>query len=173
VITIRAGRPDDATALAALAERTFFDTFAADNAAEDMAAYAAGTYADRLQRRELEDRDVSTLLAVERGGALVAFAQVRSGQAPGCVSGPRPIELWRLYVDRPFHGRGVAQRLMDRAVEVARSRGGATLWLGVWERNLRAQAFYRKSGFVDVGSHMFMLGSDAQTDRVMARPIGG
>ena len=41
------------------------------------------------------------------------------------------------------------------------------LWLGVWERNPRAQAFYRKSGFADVGSQVFLVGTDAQTDRVM------
>lgn len=56
---------------------------------------------------------------------------------------------------------------MAAAVGAARERDGAVLWLGVWERNPRAQAFYRKSGFVDVGSQVFLVGTDAQTDRVM------
>jgi ribosomal protein S18 acetylase RimI-like enzyme len=51
----------------------------------------------------------------------------------------------------------------------AERRGGRTLWLGVWERNERAKAFYQKNGFSDVGSHLFMLGTDAQTDRIMVR----
>jgi ribosomal protein S18 acetylase RimI-like enzyme len=37
----------------------------------------------------------------------------------------------------------------------------------VWERNRRAQAFYKKSGFVDVGTQTFLVGTDEQTDRVM------
>jgi ribosomal protein S18 acetylase RimI-like enzyme len=45
-------------------------------------------------------------------------------------------------------------------------RGGETLWLGVWERNERAKAFYRKAGFIDIGSHIYTVGSDAQTDRI-------
>ena len=46
-----------------------------------------------------------------------------------------------------------------------------TLWLGVWERNVRAQAFYRKQGFTVVGSQIFRLGSDPQRDLVMAKGV--
>jgi ribosomal protein S18 acetylase RimI-like enzyme len=62
---------------------------------------------------------------------------------------------------------------MTAVLEAAVRRGAATLWLGVWERNPRAQAFYRKYGFVDVGAHTFILGSDHQIDRLMARPLAG
>jgi ribosomal protein S18 acetylase RimI-like enzyme len=59
-----------------------------------------------------------------------------------------------------------------RAVEqVARDLGGRTLWLGVWERNPRAIAFYTKCGFVDVGAHAFFFGTEEQSDRVMAHPL--
>ena len=57
---------------------------------------------------------------------------------------------------------------MDAAVEAAAARGARTLWLGVWERNARAIAFYAKCGFADVGAQPFTLGADVQTDRVMA-----
>ena len=77
----------------------------------------------------------------------------------------------RFYVDRPLHGTGLARRLMDAVLEAARSRAKRTLWLGVWERNARAQAFYRKAGFMDVGAQTFRLGRDVQTDRVMTRPV--
>ncbi len=60
---------------------------------------------------------------------------------------------------------------MDAAIESARASGAQTLWLGVWERNLRALAFYAKYGFVRVGEHTFTLGTDAQTDWVLARPL--
>ena len=77
------------------------------------------------------------------------------------------MELWRFYVDKPFHGQGVAVSLMAAAKQRARERGATTLWLGVWERNARAQAFYRKQGFTKVGSQVFVVGSDPQTDHVM------
>jgi ribosomal protein S18 acetylase RimI-like enzyme len=100
-------------------------------------------------------------------GALTGYAQLRLSRSPACVTAARPLELWRFYVARAWHGRGVAQELMAGAVAAARGRGAASLWLGVWERNRRAQAFYKKSGFVDVGSQTFLVGTDEQTDRVM------
>ena len=85
---------------------------------------------------------------------------------------PAPLlELKRLYVTRAFHGRRVAQALMEAALELARTRGAKTMWLGVWERNPRAVAFYAKYGFARVGEHTFMLGGDAQTDWLLARSV--
>jgi ribosomal protein S18 acetylase RimI-like enzyme len=81
------------------------------------------------------------------------------------------MEIVRFYVDRPWHGRGVAQTLMAAAASMARAAGARTLWLGVWERNERAIAFYRKSGFADVGTKIFVLGTDHQRDLVLARPL--
>lgn len=118
------------------------------------------------QTAELSHPAFTTLLAFA-DGALAGFVQLRSGRPPVCVTAPRPIELWRFYVARAWHGRGVAQELMGAAKAAARRRGAGALWLGVWERNPRARAFYGKSGFADVGSQTFLLGTDEQTDRVM------
>jgi ribosomal protein S18 acetylase RimI-like enzyme len=74
-------------------------------------------------------------------------------------------------VQRGWHGRGVAQALMARVVAEAVAAGANTLWLGVWEHNHRARAFYGKCGFADVGEHVFLFGTDPQTDRVMVKPL--
>jgi RimJ/RimL family protein N-acetyltransferase len=60
---------------------------------------------------------------------------------------------------------------MAAVVRAAAARDIPSIWLGVWERNARAVAFYRKVGFLDVGSHVFVLGTDEQTDRLMLRPL--
>jgi ribosomal protein S18 acetylase RimI-like enzyme len=75
-------------------------------------------------------------------------------------------------VARAWHGLGVAQALMDAALEAARARGAGTVWLGCGSANPRAAAFYRKYGFERVGEHTFVLGADAQTDWLLARPLG-
>ena len=93
-----------------------------------------------------------------------------AGPVPDCVSGGEPIELLRFYIDRAWHGRGLAGELMDATVAAAAERGARTVFLAVWERNLRAIAFYAKRGFRDVGSRPFQLGSDLQTDRIMVTP---
>jgi diamine N-acetyltransferase len=165
-VNIRRGALEDAAVLADLARTTFYDAFAATNDATDMALHLERAYSVAQQGAELQDPGITTLL-VERDGAAIAYAQIRDHHIPQCITGPAPVELWRFYVHRDWHGRGVAQALMDRVKAESRSRGAKTLWLGVWERNDRARAFYAKCGFADAGEHIFLFGTDPQTDRVM------
>jgi GNAT superfamily N-acetyltransferase len=169
-VTIRLATVADAAVLAELAGSTFYDTFAPNNDPGDMAIHLARAYGVEQQTSELNDPGMITLLA-EEGSTALAYAQLRGDHVPDCVAGPRPIELWRFYVSREWHGRGVAQQLMDRVKLAARHHGAQTLWLGVWERNDRARAFYAKCGFADVGEHIFLFGTDPQTDRVMAASL--
>jgi diamine N-acetyltransferase len=169
---VRPALAADASALAELAARTFRETFAADNTPENMALYLETSYGPELQAAELSNPRIVTLLA-EVDRHLAGYAQLREGTAPECLDDDsRPIELWRFYVDRPWQGRGVAQALMAETIAAASHRGADTLWLAVWERNLRAQAFYQKVGFEDCGRKDFMLGNDRQTDMVMAKRLG-
>jgi diamine N-acetyltransferase len=160
--TIRRGTPADAAALAELGARTFRDAFAAGNTPENLERYLTQTYGEAQQRHELEDPSQVALL-VEDDGALVAFAQLR-------LEGER-LEIARFYVDRAHHGRGIAHELMRSVLDTARELGISTVWLGVWEHNPRAIRFYEKCGFVDTGSHPFLVGTDLQTDRIMERTV--
>ena len=166
----RRAEPADAAALAAFAAESFRDTFAAHNTAQDMRAYLDEAYGVGQQSRELADPEMRTLLA-ESANGIAGFAQVRRKGVPACVTQSRPVEIYRFYVDRRAHGTGVAARLMDEALHAARELGGEHVWLGVWERNARAIAFYMKRGFRDVGSQQFQLGADLQTDRVLVLPL--
>ncbi|MDC0707071.1 hypothetical protein POL68_01175 [Stigmatella sp. ncwal1] len=62
---------------------------------------------------------------------------------------------------------------MLRCLEEGRTRGHDVLWLGVWERNARAQAFYSRWGFTEVGEMRFLLGDDLQRDLVLALALRG
>ena len=167
---IRRGIPSDAAALAAFAARTFEETFGKDNQPKDTAAHLAAKYGVSQQTRELSDPEMITLLACEEE-RFVAYAQVRRSPPPPCVTAEGAVELQRFYVDRPAHGKGVAQQLMAAVLAAARELGGTQLWLSVWEHNPRAIRFYVKEGFVDVGTTDFFVGTDRQTDRVMLRPV--
>ena len=172
---IRRGVVTDAAGLAAFAARTFAEAFGDDTGEDDLQAHLAATYRDDLQACELADPTVITLLALQ-DTRIVAFAQVRrSSMAPACVTVPDAVELQRFYADRPVHGTGLTLRLMRRALEAARELGGRYAWLGVWERNARAMAFYRKAGFDEIGFTHYVVGSDRQIDRVFLAalsPVG-
>ncbi len=167
---IRPAQSSDAQRLAILAEETFRDTFESVNTVENMTAHCQASYGEAVQSAEISDREMVTLVCEEEEN-LVAFAQLRWAVAPECVTAERPGEIQRLYVTRSWHGRGIAAELMAACLEEMKSRNSDVAWLGVWERNPRAIAFYRKFGFVEVGEQVFTLGSDSQRDIIMVRPL--
>lgn len=171
--TIRLATIADAAPLATFGARTFIDTFGADNRAEDLDVYLRDAFNVPRQTSELADPAFTTWVAEDSNGELAGYAQTCDGPAPDCVSGVRPLELRRIYVDRRWQGHGLAQRLMSVVLDAVRRQGRRTLWLGVWEKNPRAIAFYARHGFVDVGSHTFWVGTDAQIDRLMMRTVDG
>ncbi len=88
---------------------------------------------------------------------------------PECVSGVRPVELVRFYLLQEWIGKGFGARLMQACVDEGQRRGADVIWLGVWEHNARAIAFYQKWGFAIVGTHNFQLGTELQQDYIMQR----
>jgi ribosomal protein S18 acetylase RimI-like enzyme len=167
---IRRAKLRDAGLLTELGARTFSDTFAADNTPEDMAAYLASAFSPEQLAAELTDPNCLFQIA-ETNGVAVGYAMLRSGNALSDVTGDKPIELVRLYVSQESLGSGVGAALMQACISESSRQGYRTLWLGVWEHNHRAQAFYRKWNFHEVGTHVFQLGDDPQTDILMQRSI--
>jgi diamine N-acetyltransferase len=159
--------PANAAALAEFGARTFFESFAADNTTEDMRRHLESAFSSEKQRREIEDPNIDTLILTDGNARWIGFAQLRAHSVSEGVPEQGSIELWRFYVDKSWHGQGVAAALMAGVKLRAKRRGASTLWLGVWERNARAQAFYRKHGFGKVGSKVFVVGNDPQTDDVL------
>ena len=129
-----------------------------------MAAHVASSFGPEIQLREIRDPDTGHFARRGRFGDRRVRPTV-SREVRRRASTAPPVQLQRFYVDRPFHGRGVAQSLMRAVDDAGRELGGRTLWLGVWERNPRAIAFYTKCGFVDVGRTSALSGATS-------RPIG-
>ncbi|HET7087678.1 MAG TPA: GNAT family N-acetyltransferase [Anaerolineae bacterium] len=169
-LRIRYATVSDNIQLAEVGAETFYDSFAAENTPENMAAYLAEAFGPEKQARELAD-SASRFLIVERDGLTVGYARLKFGEAPPAIMGRRPMEIVRFYARKAWIGKGVGARLMRACLREAERAGRDVVWLGVWERNSRAIAFYRKWGFVQAGTQMFRLGDDPQRDLLMARPV--
>jgi|SRR5882724_10051669 len=170
VAIIRRATMSDTALLAELGSRTFSDTFAADNNPEDMAVYLAASFSREQLTAELAD-PLSRILIAEVNKSAVGYALLHAGEPLAGVSNQKPIELVRFYVSQEWHGLGVGETLMKACIDTARHEDYRTIWLGVWEHNGRARAFYRKWKFQDVGEHIFQLGSDLQNDILMERRL--
>lgn len=171
-MTLRRATPADAGALAAFGARAFHDTFAPGNDPADLALYLAHAFAPEAIAASLADPASTTFVAERDTGDWLGYVRVVADTPHPAVAGRRVAELSRLYADRSALGTGVGARLMQACLDWAGETGHDALWLGVWERNARAIAFYERWGFATVGETAFTLGTDVQRDLVMARPVG-
>jgi ribosomal protein S18 acetylase RimI-like enzyme len=169
-IEIRYATAGDNVRLADFGAQAFSDSFAADNTPENMAAYLAVAFSPEIQAAELAEPG-SVFLIAEIDGAMVGFARLKEGQPLVDVEDTGPVELVRIYAGLTWIGKGVGAALMQACLDEARRREYDSIWLGVWEHNRRAPAFYRKWEFIEVSSQPFQLGDELQTDLVMSRRV--
>lgn len=171
-LKIRQATIEDAKVLTDLAYTTFWDAFAhhPKNAPDDLNHYMRQAFNVEQTVSELVEPNNIFLIA-EIDGEPAGYSKIVIDNIEPGITAERPIELSRLYSHQKHLGQGVGQSLMDACFERARSEDRDVMWLGVWEYNPRAQRFYEKNGFRVVGSHVFQLGEDPQTDLLMQREL--
>lgn len=166
---IRRATPEDAATLAAFAAQAFADTYRTLSDAQEIADYVAEHLQPAVMAAVIADPACTTLLA-QVGGQLAGYAIVKADSAPDCVTGPA-VQVWRLYLGEDFIGQGLGARLMQAVHAEARHRGAQTLWLGVYDRNVRAVRFYERFGFAQVGGQEFLFGGQIYIDPVYAAAV--
>lgn len=137
----------------------------------ELEAYIRNHFNDERQLAELTDPTTTTFLAID-DAVIAGYVQISEGKLPECgIDARHPAELKRIYVDRRYHGRGIAHELVRMARAEAQQRQCDVLWLAVWELNPRAISFYSKHNFEIIGRQGFPIGNEVQSDYVMARPV--
>ena len=154
----------DLPAIDGLFRRSFADTFAHLYKPEDLAAFF-DNFTPQAWADEMADADYAFRLA-EDEGKLVGFCKLGPPSVPVDSRADR-LELRQIYLDRRWHGQGIATELMDWAIAEAKKRGVAELYLTVYVDNVRAQRVYERYGFVPVGRYDFMVGNHADEDIIM------
>jgi diamine N-acetyltransferase len=165
-LNIRYGNTEDAVLLSELGAKTFYDTFAKDNTPENIKMHLENAFSAEIQFNELSQPDTIFLIA-ENGQTPVGYAQLMIDGREESLKGIKTLEIRRIYVSQEYIGAGVGKELMNACLAEARQRGCDSIWLGVWEKNPRAINFYKKFGFAEVGTHIFPVGDDPQTDLIM------
>lgn len=150
--------------------KTFKDTFEEHNTAEDMEQYIAKAFSDEQIEKELQE-DKTVFFLAEDGDRVAGYAKVREGEKQEALGNTRALELHRIYVDKDYLGKRIGNILLEACLDYAKKAGYETVWLGVWEHNPRAIAFYTKHGFQKFSEHVFVLGADEQTDWLLRKDI--
>lgn len=168
--TIRHATAEDATLLASFAAQAFTDTYLGLDDPQEIADYVAEHFQTDVMAGVIRDPACTTLLAW-MDEQLAGYAILRAKPAPDCVAGPAPLQLWRLYLGSGFIGQGLGARLMQAVHAEARQRRAQTLWLGVYDRNVRAVEFYKRFGFAQVGCSEFLFGGRIYSDPIYAAAV--
>jgi len=161
---------EDLELLRTLGIKTFRDTFAPHNTKENMDRYLQEKFNNQVLQAELANLN-SEFYFVFQGDVPAGYMKLNKGDAQSENILPNSTELERIYVTKEFQGRGVGKYLLEAALSEAKRNGSTHIWLGVWEHNMNAIAFYERNHFEVFDKHKFWLGEDCQTDLLMKRSV--
>uniref|UniRef100_UPI00403EFDB2 GNAT family N-acetyltransferase n=1 Tax=Candidatus Enterococcus willemsii TaxID=1857215 RepID=UPI00403EFDB2 len=161
---------DDVQQLQSISIETYTDTFGPFNPPHIMKAYLDDAYPLAKLRRELATTGTTFYFLYDED-ELAGYLKVNTGQAQTEDIAENTLEIERLYIRTAYKRRGHGRFLIDYACQLATQNGQSSVWLGVWEHNEPAKAFYQQMGFVRQGQHSFFMGDDEQTDYIMIKQL--
>lgn len=167
LLRIRPAGPDDAAALALVGAATFLETFAGILDGQAIVAHCARQHGVETYRAYLAAGAKAWLVEADPGQAPVGYALLSQPDLEQAQAGD--VELKRIYLLSRFQGSGIAAALFAAVREAA--SGYDRMLLGVKADNRRALSFYRKHGFIEIGSRQFDVGGKVYDDYVLALPL--
>lgn len=169
-INIKKCTIEDLCTLQEISYETFNETFKHQNSPENMNAYLERAF--NLKQLENELANISSqFFFVYFHHEVAGYLKVNTNDAQSEKMGDESLEIERIYIKKKFQKHGLGKYLLNKAVEIAMKRNKKKVWLGVWEKNENAIAFYKKMGFVQTGAHSFYMGDEEQIDFIMTKTL--
>ncbi|MCZ1268887.1 MULTISPECIES: N-acetyltransferase [Paenibacillus] len=169
-VEIRACSREDLQKLQEISIETFNDTFKDQNSPDNMRAYLERAFNAKQLEDELSN-SCSDIFFVYYNKELAGYLKVNREGAQSEQMSDASLEIERIYIRKKFQMHGLGKYLLNKAMETALEHKKKEVWLGVWEKNDNAIAFYKKMGFVQTGSHSFYMGDEEQIDFIMVKTL--
>lgn len=147
---IRKAELTDAISLSELCSKTFSDTYSSQNKSSDIQIYIENNFNVQKIKDEISDTETIIYLAVENNKPI---GYIKLTQRKNRT------EISRLYVVKDLIGKGIGKQLLETARKHTKAKVLDTLYLVVWQKNLDAVEFYKKSGFIITGTTTFDWGT--------------
>lgn len=162
--------PEELHTLQEISYETFNDTFKHQNSPENMKSYLDRAFSIKQLEKELSNTD-SEFFFVYYNNKIAGYLKVNTDEGQSEEMGNASFEIERIYIKKEFQKHGLGKYLLNKATEIAMERNKNKIWLGVWEKNENALAFYKRMGFVQTGAHSFYMGDEEQVDFIMAKKL--
>ncbi|HDR7660177.1 MULTISPECIES: GNAT family N-acetyltransferase [Bacillus] len=169
-MTIKKCTLEDLHKLQEISYETFDETFKHQNSPENMNAYLEKAFNLKQLEKELANLS-SQFYFMYFNNEVAGYVKVNTNDAQSEEMGDESLEIERIYIKSTFQKHGLGKHLLNRAIEIAIEHNKKKIWLGVWEKNENAIAFYKKMGFVQVGAHSFYMGDEEQIDFIMTKTL--
>ncbi|MNI63416.1 Protease synthase and sporulation negative regulatory protein PAI 1 [compost metagenome] len=160
----------DSFQLQEVSYETFKETFKDQNSPENMTAYLERAFSLNQLEKELSNIFTQFFL-IYFNDEVAGYLKVNTNDAQSEEMGDEALEIERIYIKHKFQKHGLGKVLLNKAIEIAMERSKKKIWLGVWEKNENAIAFYKKMGFVPTGGHSFYMGDEEQLDIIMTKTL--
>ena len=161
---------EDSRELREISHETYNETFKHHNSAENMNVYLERAFNLMQLTKELSNPS-SQFYFVYFNNEVAGYLKVNTDNAQSEEMGDELLEIERIYIRNKFQKQGLGKCLLNKAMEIAMECKKNKIWLGVWEKNENAIAFYKKKGFVQTGAHSFYMGEDEQLDFIMTKTL--
>lgn len=161
---------EDINALQTVAQQTFYETFAAVNTEQDIQDYLTNVLSQTALKQQLNNPHSSFYL-LQINNQIAGYLKLNIETAQTEDDDPTAMEIERIYLLQAFQGQNLGQILLNKAIELAKEQQKSYIWLGVWENNSKALAFYKRNDFYKTGEHSFLLGDDNQTDYILRKDL--
>lgn len=169
-INIKKCTLEDSRTLQEVSYETFDETFKDQNSPENIKAYLDRAFNIKQLKNELTN-DSSHFYFVYFNNEVAGYLKVNTNDAQSEKMDDDSLEIERIYIKNKFQKNGLGKVLLDKAIEIAMDHNKKTIWLGVWEKNENAIAFYKKLGFEQIGVHSFHMGDEEQMDFIMTKTL--
>ena len=159
---------EDLQMLQEVSIETFYEAFKDQNSPESMKIYLEKAF--HLEKLEQELSNVfSQFFFIYFNHEVAGYLKLNTHDAQSEEMGEEALEVERIYLKTKFQKHGLGRLLLNKAIDIAIQLDKKKVWLGVWEENENAIAFYKKMGFVQTGTHSFHMGDEEQLDLIMTK----
>lgn len=161
---------EDIYLLQEISYETFDESFREQNSPENMKVYMEHAFnLDQLKKELLNESSQFYFVSYE--DEVAGYVKLNTGSAQTEEMGEDALEIQRIYIKSRFQKLGIGKYLINETLRIAQENNKKKVWLGVWEKNDNAIAFYNRMGFVQTGAHAFYMGDEEQTDYIMMKNL--
>lgn len=155
----------DVNALSDICTQTFSETYRHLNTEANFKKYIQTNFNKVKLLNEINDEN-SLIYFIKEGDTNIGYLKLNINEAQSENLGSKAIEIERIYTLKAHFGKNAGRRMIEFTIEKGKELKRDFVWLGVWENNTKAIAFYERHGFVRFDTHIFTLGNDEQVDHL-------